>query len=243
MAAAAGGIGIINRQAEREVRILGRSDELPDPVIPNFEKLSGIKVRLTPFSQNVQQLAQLRATGGEGFDLCQPSRDLAPQFRDRGLLRAFDLNRLPNSANLIPSMFEGSISLWSWDGGLHHLPHCWGTEGISWRSDKTTLEYKDLSFGTLWEEQYRGSIQGRPDALLLGIGLWLDRIGQLPSNRMLDAYDNEDSMRTIYDAILKFAIERTDWISRFWDSAAEAASGLPSKAALSARPVTVRRSS
>lgn len=75
------------------------------------------------------------------------------------------------------------------------------------------------------------------------LGLWLDRIGQLPSNRMLDAYDNEDSMRTIYDAILKFAIERTDWISRFWDSAAEAASGLPSKAALSARPVTVRRSS
>jgi spermidine/putrescine transport system substrate-binding protein len=227
MATVAGGagIGIINRKAERELRILSRPDELPDPVIPNFEKITGIKVRSTPFSQNEQQVARLQATGGEGFDLCQPSRDRAPQFKDLGLLRAFDLDRLPSSANLIPSMFEGSISLWSWDGGLHHLPHCWGTEAISWRSDKTTIEYKNLSFGTLWEDQYRDRVQGRPDALLLGIGLWMDRTGQLPSNRMLDAYENEDSMRTIYDVILRFALDHRHWIKQFWNSADEAVCG------------------
>jgi spermidine/putrescine transport system substrate-binding protein len=226
VAAGTGALGIIHRQERRELRILGRPDQLPDPVISTFERASGIKLTVTPFSQNEQQIAMLQAARGEGFDLCQPSRDRAPQFRNLGLLAPFDLDRLPNSANLIPSMLEGSIGFWSWDRGLHHLPHCWGTEAISWRSDKTAIEYKDLSFGTLWEDQYRGRIQGRPEALLLGIGLWFDRTGRLPSNRMLDAYENEDSMKSIYDVILKFAIERRHWVRQLWTSADEASAGL-----------------
>jgi spermidine/putrescine transport system substrate-binding protein len=123
-------------------------------------------------------------------------------------------------------MLEGSIGSWSWDHGLHHLPHCWGTEAIAWRSDKTTIEYKDLSFGTLWEDQYRGRIQGRPDALLLGIGLWFDRTGRLPSNRMLDTYESEDAMKSIYDVILRFALDHKDWVRQFCTSADEVAAGL-----------------
>ncbi len=69
------------------------SDEFPDPVIPNFEKATGIKVNQTPFSQNEEQINKLQATGGEGFDLCQPTRDRAPQFKDLGVLAPFDMNR------------------------------------------------------------------------------------------------------------------------------------------------------
>jgi len=32
--------------------LLNWDDELPDPVIPDFEKATGIKVKTTPFSQN-----------------------------------------------------------------------------------------------------------------------------------------------------------------------------------------------
>ena len=56
--------------------------------IPNFEKATGIKVNQTPFSQNEEQINKLQATGGEGFDLCQPTRDRAPQFKDLGPSRA-----------------------------------------------------------------------------------------------------------------------------------------------------------
>jgi len=225
VAVAAGGVGIVGARPVRELTLLNWPDELPDPVIPNFEKATGIKVRSTSFSQNDEQIARLQATGGEGFDLCQPTRDRAPQFRELGLLGAFDMNRLPNSANLIPSLFEGSASVWSWDGGLRHLPHCWGTEAIAWRSDRTVLEYENLSFGTLWEDQYRGAVQGRPDGLLLGIGLWMDRTGRLPSNRMLDAYKDEESMTAIYDVIMKFAIDRRAWIRQFWGGGGEARTG------------------
>ncbi|HZF35892.1 MAG TPA: extracellular solute-binding protein [Candidatus Angelobacter sp.] len=222
---AAGGVGIVSARPARELNLLNRPDELPDPVIPNFEKATGITVKSTPFLQDDELIAGLRATGGEGFDLCQPTRDRALQFKELGVLGAFDVNKLPNSTNLVPSLFNGSTSVWSWDGGLRHLPHCWGTEAISWRSDRTVLEYRNLSFGTLWEDQYRGAVQGRPDALLLGIGLWMDRTGRLPSNRMLDAYKDEESMTAIYDVILKFAIDRRAWIRQFWGGADDAKTG------------------
>lgn len=225
MAVLAGGVRIVGGQSERGLSILNWADELPDPVIPNFEKATGIKVRSTPFSQSQEQIGKLQATGGVGFDLCQPARDQAPQFKDLGLLAAFDLNRLANSDNLLPSMIHGSTSVWAWDDGLHHLPHCWGTEAISWRTDHTTLDYPSLSYGTLWEERYRGRVQGRPDSLLLGIGLWMDGSGHLPSNRMLDAYKDEEAMKRLYDVILRFAVEHKRWIRQFWDGAAAAKAG------------------
>ena len=114
-AAALGAVGLasplyIKRalSSSGELNLLMWSDEFPDPVIPNFEKATGIKVNQTPFSQNEEQINKLQATGGEGFDLCQPTRDRAPQFKDLGVLAPFDMNKLKNIGNIIPSMLEGS---------------------------------------------------------------------------------------------------------------------------------------
>src|SRR6266851_344295 len=49
------------------LNIINWDDELPSPVIPDFEKKTGIKVTTTPFSQNEEQINTLQATGGEGF--------------------------------------------------------------------------------------------------------------------------------------------------------------------------------
>ena len=209
-----------------ELNLLMWSDEFPGDVIPNFEKASGIKINSTPFSQNEEQINKLQATGGEGFDICQPTRDRAPQFKDLGVLAPYDMNRLANTSNLMPSMLEGSSSIWTWDDGLYHLPHCWGTEAISWRTDLYNGNPADLSFGSLWDESVKGHVQGRPHSLLLGIGLWMDANGKLPTNRMLDAFKDEDSFKKIYDQLLPVAIEHKSWIKQFWDSADNTKSGL-----------------
>jgi spermidine/putrescine transport system substrate-binding protein len=208
-----------------ELSLLNWSDEIPDPVVPNFEKKTGIKVTSTPFSQNEEQINKLQATGGEGFDLCQPTRDRQPQFFDLDLVQPLDTAKLKNFGNLNKS-FQDGTKLWEWDGKLHWVPHVWGSEAISWRTDKTTLEYKTLSYGTMWEDKYKNGVQGRPHSMLLGIGLWWDHTGKLPSNRMLDAFKDEDTFRKIYDQIIKFAIEHKPWIKQFWDSADNTKSGL-----------------
>lgn len=207
------------------LNIINWDDELPKPVIPDFEKLTGIKVNSTPFSQNEEQINKLQATGGEGFDLCQPTHDRAPQFKDLGLLQPLDEKKLALQ-NVLPPFVATSEKYWRWDGKLYHTPHTWGSEAISWRNDETTLEYKTLSYGTLWKDEYKGKVQGRPHSTLLGIGLWMDASGQLPSNRMLDAFQNEDNFKKIYDKILAFAIAHKPWIKQFWDSADNTKSGL-----------------
>ncbi|HEY1386475.1 MAG TPA: hypothetical protein VGF43_22825, partial [Dongiaceae bacterium] len=65
-AAAAGAIAAVGPMYVRdafsssgELNLLMWSDEFPDPVIPNFEKASGIKVNQTPFSQNEEQINKL----------------------------------------------------------------------------------------------------------------------------------------------------------------------------------------
>jgi spermidine/putrescine transport system substrate-binding protein len=208
-----------------ELSILNWDDELPDPVVPDFEKATGIKVNSTPFSQNEEQINKLQATSGVGFDLCQPTHDRAPQFRDIGVLQPFD-DKIVKLDLIVPSLLKASTTNWTWDGKLYHVPHCWGTEAISWRNDLTTIKPEELSFGTLWNDEYKGKVQGRPHSLLLGIGLWMDGTGKLPSNRMLDAFKNEDEFKKIYDVILKEAIDRKAWIKQFWDSADNTKSGL-----------------
>ena len=207
------------------LNIINWDDELPNPVIPDFEKKTGIKVNSTPFSQNEEQINKLQATGGAGFDLCQPTADRAPQFKDIGVLQALDTGKLKLDA-LLPSMLKTSQANWTWDGKLYHVGHCWGTEAISWRNDLTKLEYKDLSYGTLWKDEYRGKVQGRPHSILLGIGLWMDASGKLPTNRMLDTFKDEATMKRVYDVLLKEAIARKPWIKQFWDSADNTKSGL-----------------
>jgi spermidine/putrescine transport system substrate-binding protein len=207
-----------------QLRILHWPDEIPKPIVPEFEKKTGIKVNATPFAQNEELINKLQATGGEGFDLCMPSRSLAPQYRDLEVLAPWDTSKL-HLDRLLPSMLELSTSIWTWDGKLYHVPHCWGAEAVAWRTDVTTIAYKDLSYGTLWEDRFKGKVQGRPWSLLLTIGLWWDRSGKLPSNRMFDTFKDPASFKAVYDKILPFAIAHKPWIKQFWDNADSTASG------------------
>ncbi len=134
--------------------------------------------------------------------------------------------KLKNFGNLQPAFLESSASIWTWDGKLYHLPHLWGTEAISWRTDLWKGDPAKLSYGDLWADEVKGHVQGRPHSLLAGIGLWLDATGKLPTNRLLDAYKDEESFKKIYDEIIKVAIEKKPWIKQFWDSADNTKSGL-----------------
>ncbi|MBA4097483.1 MAG: ABC transporter substrate-binding protein [Rhodospirillum sp.] len=209
-----------------ELNLLMWSDEFPDPVIPNFEKATGIKVNQTPFSQNEEQINKLQATGGEGFDICQPTCNRAPQYKDLQVLAPWDTNKLKNMSALVPSMIANSKGLWTWEDGLHHLPHCWGSEALSFRTDLYKGDLTKLSYGSLWDDAVKGHTQGRGHSFLLGIGLWWDHTGKQPSNRMVDGYKDEASFKKLWDPILAFAIEHKSWVKQFWDSADNTKSGL-----------------
>ncbi len=104
---------------EKTLRLLTWADYAPADVVTQFEKESGYKVEVT-LSNNEEMISKLRATGGAGFDLAQPSQDriTGPQ-QEFGIYKAMDVSKLKGDL-FIGSMLDatkknttlGRKSLW-----------------------------------------------------------------------------------------------------------------------------------
>ena len=66
------------------------------------------------------------------------------QFKDVGVLQPLDEKKIDLSV-IVPGLLAASKSYWTWDGGLYHVPHVWGTDSISWRNDLTSIKPEEVS--------------------------------------------------------------------------------------------------
>src|SRR5665213_869246 len=78
----------------QKLRIISWADYVPADLIAAFKKETGIDVEVT-LSNNEEMISKLRATGGAGYDLAQPSQDriLAAQ-REFGIYKPFDMTKI-----------------------------------------------------------------------------------------------------------------------------------------------------
>ena len=129
---------------EKTLRLLTWADYAPADVVSQFEKESGYKVEVT-LSNNEEMISKLRATGGAGFDLAQPSQDriTGPQ-QEFGIYKAMDVSKL--KADLfIGSMLDATKKNTTLDGKIYGVPHIWGTEGLVVNTKLTKMnDYTDL---------------------------------------------------------------------------------------------------
>jgi spermidine/putrescine transport system substrate-binding protein len=135
--------GAANAQ-EKTLRLLTWADYAPADIVAQFEKESGYKVELT-LSNNEEMISKLRATGGAGFDLAQPSQDriTGPQQEFR-IYKAMDLSKLKGEL-FIPSMLEATKRNTTLAGKVYGLPHIWGTDGLVVNTKLTQMtDYPDL---------------------------------------------------------------------------------------------------
>ena len=189
-------------------------------VIAAFEKATGIKVKVTNYSTNQECMNKLRAARAKGFDIAQPSLTEIQLHMEQELYREIDENRIANLNNLEPAFYEKSKKL----GGVIRgkrvgLPYDWGTEAMAWNTDKRNFKYGELSYGTMWEDQYVGKVTCRPHSVFIGAGLYLESIGKIEANRMYDTYTSEEKMHQVYDEIIKFLIAKKKNIKMFWNNA------------------------
>ena len=194
----------------------------PKPFLESFSKETGIEVRMTRLNSNETLLNKLKSTKGRGFDVVTPTLNRALQWKDLGLLQPWDLKKIAVD-RIDPRQFKVGQQQWTWDDGLHFLPHIWGTEALGYRTDLYRTEYGKLSFGSLWDPELKGKVMGRPHSLMAGIGRLLEARGELPP--FIEAYKDEDNMRKHWDVITRFAIDHKPWIKQFWNSADEIRSG------------------
>ena len=127
-----------------KLRILTWADYVPADLIAAFKKETGIDVEVT-LSNNEEIISKLRATGGAGFDLAQPSQDrLVAVQREFGIYKPIDLSKVKLD-ELQPELLEIVKKNATVDGKLYALPYLWGTDGLVVNAKRAKIaDYLDL---------------------------------------------------------------------------------------------------
>jgi len=129
---------------DKRLRLLTWADYAPADVIAQFRKETGIQVEVT-LSNNEEIISKLRATGGSGFDLAQPSQDrITGVQREFGVYKPIDLTKV-NLAQFRPEILEVARKEMTLDGKLYGLPYLWGAEGLVVNVKRAKVaDYPDL---------------------------------------------------------------------------------------------------
>ncbi|MGQ7846888.1 extracellular solute-binding protein [Granulosicoccus sp. 3-233] len=193
-------------QAET-LRLLTWGSYAPDNVIEMFEeKYPDIDVEVT-YSNNEEMIAKLRATGGAGFDLAQPSHDriYAAQL-EFDIYKPLDLSQIDTS-NMTPKLLDGVKENATIDGEVYAVPHQWGTTGLM----VNTAEAPDVkNWGDLCDPAYEGKTSMRLKRTILLATAY--SLGEDP----FAAYSDLDKYQGILDDVTTRLIECKDNIKAYW---------------------------
>lgn len=204
-----------------ELNILSWPDYIWPDMIESFEDKTGIKVRLSTYGGNDEALNKLKAASGNGFDLICPSVTNGSHYYPLGLLQPLNDNKL-DMDNIKPTLLASSVELGAtYLDKRYLLPFAWGTEAITFDSTLRDYRYGELSYLDLWQEDNTGLVTLRPTSALIALGLTLDYNGELPSERMRDAYRSEEKYRKILEKATAFAIDHKRTIRTYWNSTPE----------------------
>ena len=154
------------------LRIITWADYVPADVVAQFKKETGIQVQVT-LSNNEEMISKLRATGGAGFDLAQPSQDrISGAQEEFRIYRPFDLSKVKLD-QFVPELLAAVRRNATVDGKLYALPYVWGTEGLVYNAKRAHIaDYLDLC-----NPQLRGKTSvrlKRPTLMGFALGLGKD---------------------------------------------------------------------
>ena len=113
----------------KKLRLITWADYAPAEVVAQFKQETGIQVEVT-LSNNEEMISKLRATGGAGYDLAQPSQDrITGVQRDFGIYKPIDLTQV-KVEQFVPEILEITRKNNTLDGKLYALPYLWGADGL-----------------------------------------------------------------------------------------------------------------
>ncbi|AUC54840.1 spermidine/putrescine ABC transporter substrate-binding protein [Sagittula sp. P11] len=189
------------------LRLLTWGGYAPDDVVAMFEEQTGHTVEVTK-SNNEEMIAKLRATGGGGFDLAQPSQDrvMGPQM-EFGIYKPMDVSKL-NQDLFIPSMLKATMENTTVNGDVYGVPHVWGTSGLVLNTAEAGDVVKDYT--DLCDPAVAGKVSYRlKRPTLIGFAF---AMGEDP----FAAYDDEAKYREIMEKVEAKLTECKANVKTYW---------------------------
>jgi spermidine/putrescine transport system substrate-binding protein len=207
----AGAMLALATASSHELRLITWGGYAPDDVIADFRRETGINVLVT-ISNNEEMISRLRATGGAGFDLAQPSQDrIIGPLVDFGIYKPIDMSQIQTNL-FIPSMLEATKANTTYQGQVYGLPHVWGTDGlvVNTRLARNVTDYLDLCRSDLaGKVSYR---LRRPTLIAFAFAMGRDPFA---------AYSDPAAYTRIMDEVTAKLIECKPILKTYWTGADE----------------------
>ena len=139
-----------------ELKVFIWSEYMDEENMPaEFEKATGIKVRLDIYENNEEMVAKLQAGGVSQYDIIVPSDYIMPVLINQKLIQPLDHAKIPNLKNLKPIFKQTSYD----PGNKWSVAWQWGTVGLMYRKDKMTAEQAS-SWSVLFDAFGRSRCRG-----------------------------------------------------------------------------------
>ena len=113
-------------QAEEKLVVYNWSEYIPEGVLDDFTRETGIEVEYSTYENNEVMYSKLKLQKGKGYDIVVPSTYLVSLMRDDGLLHEIDHAKLANIGNLSPDLMDKPYD----PGNRYSIPYLWGSTGI-----------------------------------------------------------------------------------------------------------------
>lgn len=126
---------------------------MPDDVIAQFEKETGIHVNYSTYDGNDTLYAKLKAAPNAGYDLIVPSSYFVDRMRDQGMLQKIDKSKIPNFKNLNKALLGRPFD----PQNEYSIPYFWGTTAIV--VNKAYIDPQKVThWSDLWRPEYRNRL-------------------------------------------------------------------------------------
>jgi len=158
-----------NKQEQVTINFFNWAENIPDEVISDFEKETGIKVVQDTYANMGEMYAKL-SSGAVQYDLAVPSDYMVDRLRKEDRLEKIDYSNIPNFDKIDDSFKGKSID----PKNEYSVPYMSGTIGILYNKD--LVKGKIDSWNSLWDPQYKKSVFMLDD-MRDALGVSLKRLG------------------------------------------------------------------
>ena len=135
-----------------ELNLFIWTEYVPDSVIKEFQKETGIKVNVSTYSSNEDMLAKVKSESEGTYDIVQPSDYMVESMIAQNMLEKLDKTRLTNLSNIGSQYLNPTYD----PGNVYSVPYQGGVAAIA---VNTKMVKKDIkSYADLFDPSLKNSL-------------------------------------------------------------------------------------
>jgi spermidine/putrescine transport system substrate-binding protein len=138
---------------ENSLNLYAWSNYVPNKVLRQFTKETGIKINLSEYDSNETMFVKLKASKQAGYDVVIPSNYFVARMIKQGMLYPLNKDLLPNLKNINPALLGRGYD----PQNRYSVPYLWGASGIVVNS-KYIDPNKVRSWKDFWQPQYKDQL-------------------------------------------------------------------------------------